>query len=115
MGWPGAPWHASCSPPVQTRGPASRALANLETAQIHKTLLSLGAAVALGALPVAARAQHGGHDHGHATTGGGHAAHAGHRDGRGGALGAHASRRFPADERPTSGLRVLERFTATPR
>lgn len=51
---------------------------------MHKTLLSLGAAVALGALPVAARAQHaghdhGGHDHGHAAMGGGgHAAHAGH-------------------------------------
>lgn len=46
-----------------------------------KALLSLGAAVVLGALPIAARAQHsghGGHDLGHApSSGGSHAAHAG--------------------------------------
>lgn len=44
-----------------------------------RALLSLGAAVVLGALPIAARAQHsghGGHDHA-ASSGGSHAAHAG--------------------------------------
>ncbi len=55
---------------------------SLETPEMHKTLLSLGAAIALGALPVAARAQHSGHDghdHGHAaSSGGSHAAQAGH-------------------------------------
>lgn len=49
---------------------------------MHKNLLSLGAAIAMVALPLAARAQHAGHSghdgHGHAAaSGGSHATHAG--------------------------------------